>query len=446
MADEAARELPRIAFIFGDASLAEHVREAVGGHVQISYATSAGEFDAGNLAQAGVSAALVNLDGDDWLDEVEAQLDATGIPVVFNDPDISRQLDGWDRARWLRHLAAKLRGSMDFDPPRPPPPATARPAAEAGAKPDQGSADAAPGTDVAGPAPAATAADAPDPESKTTQSVGAGASADTGAAAPPRQAEATELPLSPREIETMTADFAPRSDLQTAPASSWNPVSAQITPQPASQPGDAATADAHDSPPADEPPQAAAPDAGASATEQPAEGQAEQAAPSPDALDVDTEALSAMIDARLAEPERATEPDVGETWAAGDAAREPSGHGPDTTAARDADRDQPPDTGKRTDATEVVAGDSDPDVLSELPSLDDWELIDVDAAPVAPRPAEASQAPDESSSADDLSGLTLVPMDPVGAVMKESDPIERWIDEGEGRSRAKAKRQDGDKA
>ena len=39
--------------------------------------------------------------------------------LVFNDADVTRRLEGWDRARWARHLAAKLVGETRVDPPRP---------------------------------------------------------------------------------------------------------------------------------------------------------------------------------------------------------------------------------------------------------------------------------------------------------------------------------------
>jgi chemosensory pili system protein ChpB (putative protein-glutamate methylesterase) len=39
--------------------------------------------------------------------------------VVFNDAQASRELIGWDRARWARHLAVKVLAMGDIDPPRP---------------------------------------------------------------------------------------------------------------------------------------------------------------------------------------------------------------------------------------------------------------------------------------------------------------------------------------
>ena len=110
---------PRVALVFGDAASAAHLRDAVAGHAEIVYDTPASEFDAARLVESQARAALVNLDGCDWLDSVEARLRETGVAVVFNDPEISRGLEGWAQARWLRHLTAKLRGSSDYDPPRP---------------------------------------------------------------------------------------------------------------------------------------------------------------------------------------------------------------------------------------------------------------------------------------------------------------------------------------
>lgn len=80
----------------------------------------AGASDAGVL---GVSpnVVIVNLEEgvDDDLDHLQAVLDDPAINVVFNDADVSRTLEGWDLARWARHLAAKVLGSEDTMPPPP---------------------------------------------------------------------------------------------------------------------------------------------------------------------------------------------------------------------------------------------------------------------------------------------------------------------------------------
>ena len=133
MPEHAVNELPRIALVYGQEAAVAHVREAVGGQVDVVYAASADEFDFTRMHDTRAMAALVNLDGGDWLDAVEARLQEAGVAVIYNDPEISRGLEGWERARWLRHLVAKLRGSRDVDPPRPEPIASPAPSTIAAA-------------------------------------------------------------------------------------------------------------------------------------------------------------------------------------------------------------------------------------------------------------------------------------------------------------------------
>ncbi len=84
------------------------------------------EGEPGNASDAGVlgvspNVVIVNLEEgvDDDLDHLQAVFDAPDINVVFNDADVSRTLEGWDLARWARHLAAKVLGSEDTMPPLP---------------------------------------------------------------------------------------------------------------------------------------------------------------------------------------------------------------------------------------------------------------------------------------------------------------------------------------
>jgi hypothetical protein len=79
-------------------------------------------LDAAAILASNVDAIIVNLDPelDDLLDEVTDALDSAAQPVIFNDPSASSDLSGWDRARWMRHLSAKLKGNSDVTPPAPP--------------------------------------------------------------------------------------------------------------------------------------------------------------------------------------------------------------------------------------------------------------------------------------------------------------------------------------
>jgi chemosensory pili system protein ChpB (putative protein-glutamate methylesterase) len=73
------------------------------------------------LDGTGAEVVVVNLDedADGDLDRLYELLDGNHPRVVFNDAQASRRLDGWDRARWARHLAVKVMAEGDLDPPRP---------------------------------------------------------------------------------------------------------------------------------------------------------------------------------------------------------------------------------------------------------------------------------------------------------------------------------------
>lgn len=78
-------------------------------------------FDMGSLNESGADVVLISLDAtlESRLDEVYGALDEERYRVMFDDPEISNNLDGWEHARWQRHLAAKLLDISDWDPPRP---------------------------------------------------------------------------------------------------------------------------------------------------------------------------------------------------------------------------------------------------------------------------------------------------------------------------------------
>lgn len=138
-------------------------------------------------------------------------------------------------------------------------------------------------------------------------------------------------------------------------------------------------------------------------------------------LDVDTEALSAMIDARLAEPEAAMPSDSSQVWRV---------VGDDTVASAQSDGvAATPVAQPRAVTPTRPAAQDDADVLASLPSLDDWALVDPES-PVA-KPAVAADKVMESTLLNSLAGLELVPMETIAPVHVRTDPIERWLHESE---------------
>ncbi|MFZ1222660.1 MAG: chemotaxis protein CheB [Dokdonella sp.] len=99
-----------------------HLRDALAASgTPIVYECQAAEFDREALEQSGARVVVVNLDPEveAHLDDVYALLDDDRYNVIFNEAQVSSQLSGWEQARWARHLAAKILGSSDADPPRP---------------------------------------------------------------------------------------------------------------------------------------------------------------------------------------------------------------------------------------------------------------------------------------------------------------------------------------
>lgn len=78
------------------------------------------ELDPGTVAGEKPTVVLVSLEPavEESLERFDDLLAAPGIEVMYDDAEVTRGLDGWDLARWARHLAAKLVGS-DLLPPPP---------------------------------------------------------------------------------------------------------------------------------------------------------------------------------------------------------------------------------------------------------------------------------------------------------------------------------------
>lgn len=78
------------------------------------------ELDPAGLLGLKPRVVLISLEPaiEDALDRFNDVLASPDIEVMFDDAEVTRSLEGWDLARWARHLAAKLVGS-DVLPPAP---------------------------------------------------------------------------------------------------------------------------------------------------------------------------------------------------------------------------------------------------------------------------------------------------------------------------------------
>jgi len=113
---------PSVALLFDDAALAAHLRDAlVAQGARIVYESDLRAFAPAELVGSSADVVVVDLDdpSDGDLDRLYDTVEGGHPRLVFNDADASRNLEGWDRARWARHLAAKLVGTHPMDPPRP---------------------------------------------------------------------------------------------------------------------------------------------------------------------------------------------------------------------------------------------------------------------------------------------------------------------------------------
>jgi two-component system chemotaxis response regulator CheB/chemosensory pili system protein ChpB (putative protein-glutamate methylesterase) len=89
----------------------------------VVYEAPPANIDRDKLESSGARVVIVNLDADsdNYIDHLYDVLDAGDYEVVFNDAQVSANLQGWDQARWARNLAAKLLHNPKIaEPPRPP--------------------------------------------------------------------------------------------------------------------------------------------------------------------------------------------------------------------------------------------------------------------------------------------------------------------------------------
>lgn len=117
-----AEAVPAVALLFDDAGLGEQLRSALNERgARIVHEGPLASLSRELLTSLNADVMVVNLDDQDdsALDRLDEALEGDRPRVVFNDAQASRRLEGWDRARWARHLAMKVLAAGDADPPRP---------------------------------------------------------------------------------------------------------------------------------------------------------------------------------------------------------------------------------------------------------------------------------------------------------------------------------------
>lgn len=112
-----------IALLYQAQGHSEHLKLALTDlGARVVYDSPAAKFDRAALDASGARIVVINLDedSDDALEQFDTLLTDDALHVVFNDAQVSSRLQGSDQARWARHLAAKILGKGELNPPRPP--------------------------------------------------------------------------------------------------------------------------------------------------------------------------------------------------------------------------------------------------------------------------------------------------------------------------------------
>lgn len=117
---DAGAAVRRVALLARPGAAADRLRDALGG-IGVTPVLSADPLatEPGALAEAAPDVLVVVLDPvvEDALERFDAVLADPGIDVLFEEADLAVAREGWDAARWARHLSAKLLRHGDVLPP-----------------------------------------------------------------------------------------------------------------------------------------------------------------------------------------------------------------------------------------------------------------------------------------------------------------------------------------
>lgn len=125
--------LARVAVLGSAGEARTHLRRALTeAGADIAIEADPRETDVQTLSDARVSVVLFSIDeqNEDTLESFQPVFDDPSVKVIFDEAAVTRHLDGWDLARWARHLVSKLLGDQSKLLPPPPSQAERVPGAE----------------------------------------------------------------------------------------------------------------------------------------------------------------------------------------------------------------------------------------------------------------------------------------------------------------------------
>lgn len=235
---------PRVALLARPGEACERIREALDAiGAQVVLVGDPTEVAPEAVGQSAARAVVIALDPatENALDRFDGVLDAPELQVLYEESDLVVRREGWEAARWRRHLAAKLLGHGDVLPPMPEGSGTA-----ADATPPARSGADAPVPSAAAEAVAGLELERFDMRLPEPHDAGAALSFDPVAAEYEYDGGdlAMNLDLALPEVDTSASDFAIELDTSRAPVDNSGlvdlafddlasaPAAAQATPAP----------------------------------------------------------------------------------------------------------------------------------------------------------------------------------------------------------------------
>lgn len=111
-----------VALVGAEEAPTQHLKSALEqSGAQVVFESSNIEDELDQLKESGANHWVLSLDPDgDVMDAIfDAVDELDGVEIILDDPAVSSHLEGWDLARWARHLAAKILKTESLLPPIP---------------------------------------------------------------------------------------------------------------------------------------------------------------------------------------------------------------------------------------------------------------------------------------------------------------------------------------